>query len=79
MAAACKSCHARVIWVKTSKGKAMPIDAVPVENGNIVLEVKIETGEPIALYVDRKYGGAGPFYTSHFATCPNAAHHRRTA
>lgn len=27
----CKSCHARIIWFKTSAGKNMPVDADTVE------------------------------------------------
>lgn len=77
MATICKSCHAKVIWTTTYKGKTMPLDVMPVGNGNIVLEMNLN-GEPVATYVDRKrYGGAGPFYTSHFATCEFAAQHRK--
>lgn len=40
----CRSCGARVFWIKTVAGKNMPVD---------------------------------PDGTSHFATCPNAAKHRK--
>lgn len=40
----CRSCDARIFWIKTSSGKSMPVD----QDG-----------------------------ASHFATCPNAAQHRR--
>lgn len=45
-ASACRSCHARIFWIRTTAGKSMPVDT----DG-----------------------------TSHFATCPNAAKHRKTS
>ena len=61
----CRSCGAAIVWAKTTTGKSMPLDAEPVPDGNIVLHegVAYVTGTG-----DRK---------SHFATCPNAARHRR--
>lgn len=67
--ATCKSCKAAIIWCITGNGKKMPVDAKQNPAGNIVLE-----GEaPTAVYVDP---GTGT-HTSHFATCPNAAEHRK--
>jgi len=59
---ACFSCHAPVIWAKTEKGRAMPVDAAPVETGNI------ELAGGVAKYVP---AGTGR-YVSHFVTCPQA-------
>ena len=70
MTATCKSCGARIIWAITGNGKKMPVDAKPTDKGNIVLEGE----EPVAVYVDP---GTGT-HTSHFATCPNAAEHRKS-
>lgn len=66
MTSHCNSCGAEIIWAKTPAGKDMPLD------------VKGET-----LWIVE--GGAGQPSTcrpvqvrkSHFATCPNAAQHRR--
>ncbi len=68
----CRSCGAAILWCKTEKGKAMPVDAEPSENGNVML-----VGD-VAKYV--KPGETLPgiaLHLSHFATCPNAAHHRK--
>lgn len=60
----CSSCGAAIVWVETSSGKSMPLDAKPerrwVRAGR--------TGES-AHFAET--------YVSHFATCPNAAQHRR--
>ncbi len=58
---ACRSCGARIVWAKTSTGKAIPVDADPVEHGNIVLSSGgvAEVGP----------AGSGT-HVSHFATCP---------
>ncbi len=74
MSVNCNSCQARVMWIKTAAtGKPMPLDAEPNPNGSIVirdgLAHVLKTG---ALLVpgERRF-------TSHFATCPNAAGHRK--
>ena len=69
----CRSCDAPIIWARTAKGKSIPLDASPTSEGNIVLAVfnvahVLRSGESAA---------GRPTYTSHFATCPNAAEHRR--
>jgi hypothetical protein len=55
----------------TESGKRMPIDTTPSADGNLVL---IGMG---AHPVPAKW--TGDRYKSHFATCPNAAQHRRKA
>ena len=77
----CRSCGAEIIWIKTPSGKNMPCDAKPISfrldthNGDLLLvtpDGKVARGsfDPAA----EKIG-----YTSHFATCPNASQHRRSA
>jgi hypothetical protein len=65
----CKSCGARIIFVKTTTGSSMPLNAGMADNGNVV----IEGDPPIARVVA---AGAGMFI-SHFATCPGADAHRK--
>lgn len=60
--AACKSCGAPIVWVKSANGKVMPLDGKPEKR-------VIVTDEGIGCVVDT--------YTSHFSTCPNAAEHRK--
>lgn len=65
----CRSCKARIRWVKTEHGKQMPVDAEPVAGGNIELHdgvARIVSPNPLV----RRY-------ISHFATCPDARSHRK--
>lgn len=75
MASKCQSCGATITWAKTENGRAMPLDAAPVDNGNmqVVDGVAIIVGDLLSP------GDDGPRYVSHFATCPNSAAHRRRA
>lgn len=72
----CSSCHARILWATTEKSnKPIPLDPEPKVGGNIeIVGVSIarfvRTTEPV---------GDRLLYVSHFATCPNAAHHRKAA
>lgn len=75
----CKSCGADIVWVKTVAGKSIPLDAAPVADGNVALDSGGRAhvySNPAALFVV-DMAGDGPRYRSHFATCPNAAEHRR--
>ena len=61
----CKSCDAEIYWVKTKKGKAMPVDMDSVDqyytiHGKMPTEFRQEG-----------------ILTSHFATCPNANEFRQ--
>lgn len=71
-AATCKSCGAQIAWVVTESGKRMPLDYAPQQmlmSGSFVVDETFE-GNPVARSVKA-------VYISHFATCPNAASHRR--
>jgi hypothetical protein len=70
----CKSCGAAVFFVRTAGGKFMPLDKEPSDKGNILYDDAFGTCEVIANPV---HGNGVEFYTSHFATCPNAAQHRK--
>lgn len=80
----CRSCGAEIIWVLTQKGKRMPIDAEPREDGNIEI-VKRDPGEPpLVRYLTGSEDTLPGFdlpdrYVSHFATCPHADQHRKAA
>jgi hypothetical protein len=63
----CKSCGAEVIWALTSTGRPMPIDATPVEGGNLVLSLL--DGKRVVSVVA---AGPGLRHRPHFATCPDA-------
>lgn len=60
----CESCGAPLVWYRTKKGEPMPCNAdvkPHVQDGLL--------GPPEFGLIDAKY--------SHFATCPNAAQHRK--
>jgi hypothetical protein len=75
VSASCRSCGAPIVWAKTPRGKAMPLDATPAADGNIVLEE--DNAGAIAHVRTAAFGGVGVFHKSHFATCPNANQHRK--
>ena len=63
---ACRSCGAAIVWAHTAKGKAMPLDAKPRADGNVVLEDGVATVlGPLELLAAK-----GPRYMPHHATCP---------
>lgn len=80
MTASCRSCGAPIVFAVTERGKRIPIDAEPVENGNIALD---RLQEPPRAYVLKTATARemveGNLYVLHFSTCPNAAQHRRPA
>lgn len=87
----CRSCGEPIIWTITSNGKRMPIDAEPVvapQGFRIDEDVLDEAQqgfndddlrpgkELIATFTPQPAAGE-KVYLSHFATCPDAAAHRR--
>lgn len=71
----CSSCGAPIFWACLPSGKRAPFDADPVE-------AEAPVGCYAMLWRD---GGEPPWaihrpalWRSHFATCPNAAQHRKT-
>jgi hypothetical protein len=76
----CRSCHAELLWALTEKGRRIPLDPEPytgpVPSGLFVLRDR-EKLIPTAVAVPPSAFETEPLYRSHFATCPNAALHRR--
>ncbi len=71
MASFCRSCRAQVNWYKTTTGKNMPLDPEPHPDGNVYVDIVANVVSVVAK------GSRTPLYRSHFATCPDAAAHRR--
>ena len=68
----CRSCEAPILWAETAAGKSMPLDEKPDPNGTFVfVNGKTRRAEPLDVQLKR------PLYTSHFATCPEAAQWRK--
>jgi hypothetical protein len=74
--ARCRSCQAEIEWVLTERGKRMPVDIAPVDNGNLrVIGQAGDAGNivPVVSYVEVGDGDR----ISHFATCPQSDGWRR--
>ncbi len=75
--ARCGSCQAAVVWTVTEAGKALPVNELPIEGGNV------EVTADGALLTSRVLGPMeaslveGPLYLSHFVTCPQAGEWRK--
>jgi hypothetical protein len=75
----CRSCHARIRWAMTPQGKRIPVDAEPVENGNLALHVDVSL-DLVAVPVapgQTFIGDDGKRYVAHFATCDDPARWRK--
>ena len=66
---ACSSCKQRIIWAKTTTGKAIPLNPDPIVGGNLDLV------DGVARVVQPH--PAVKLYVSHFATCAQADAHRK--
>lgn len=63
----CRSCGAAVLWVTTTAGRLMPVDAEPVEGGNVEV-----LGNGTAVVHGQPELAPGDRYVAHFVTCPQA-------
>lgn len=69
--ARCRSCGAEIIWCRTSKGKAMPVDVNKRDDGNLIL-TDVD-GDTVVEYVPKGQGD----HVSHFVTCGQADQWRK--
>lgn len=70
VAARCQVCHAEIWWALTCSGKRIPIDTVPTDRGNVVIERR--SGDLVEVRVLGKNTPRPPdqpVYMPHFATC----------
>lgn len=75
----CRTCAARILWCVTESGRPMPVDFEPSDEGNIAITPQ-DDGTWLAVVagpLEQVEGASRIRRTSHFATCPNAAQHRR--
>jgi len=78
--AECQSCGAPILWGETKAGKKMPVDAEPSSAGTVLYRpmqggALLEFLTPLEAVAAVAEGQR--LRTSHFATCPHAAQHRR--
>jgi hypothetical protein len=70
----CRSCGAPLLWARTKRGRAIPLDPQERPDGNVAVTFTLDgDGTPLAQVVARGAGG----HVAHFDTCPHAAEHRR--
>jgi len=70
----CRSCKALIVWCKTQKGKSMPCDVSPADDGTFFLFRRADHIEAIHLKSSHPSAEAArargdKTYTSHFSTC----------
>jgi hypothetical protein len=72
MSAKCSSCGAEIIWAISDNGNRMPLDAKVEKRFTLTFgdSSDPEWNPPVAHLANT--------YISHFATCPNAAQHRKS-
>lgn len=74
----CASCNASIRWVTMGKsGKTMPLDAVPVPDGNTIIELLDDGGERAWVFGKDAAPENVHRFRSHFSTCEFAAQHRK--
>lgn len=78
IAGECEHCHEPLLWLTTSAGKRMPVDADPdPDRGNVV-----RTGAVAGVLGPSKASAARaagvPLWTHHVVTCPHADRWRST-
>jgi hypothetical protein len=67
----CKTCGAKIVWCKTTKGKIIPVDMYSLpESDKTLLIDRWRNGDDTPLIFNPQK------HTSHFATCPHASQHR---
>ncbi len=69
----CRTCGARIVWIRTKAGKNMPVDPQfvdykKVQNGKE--RIVLPSGEVVAGERCKAGEADGYGYISHFATCP---------
>jgi hypothetical protein len=81
--ASCASCGAPILWARTGSGKLIPLDADPVDNGNVELGA-FHSVQGVPDFRDAKVWGSAHRwpdgtrrYRSHFVNCPQAERWRR--
>ena len=65
----CKKCNAPILFKYTSKGALMPIDAAPIDDGNIIINAQGTVTVLTKALIAQGFAEGQPRYRSHFSTC----------
>ncbi|MEU5848960.1 hypothetical protein [Saccharopolyspora shandongensis] len=71
----CPDCDEPIVWATTAKGVSMPVDAEPVNGGNVLLSVGSRGVHAGVLGVNQAAGARDrgqPLYQHHRLSCPRA-------
>lgn len=77
----CESCRRLMLWAVTAKkGRRIPLDPEPVENGNITLSgVKpLIATTLVGFELELAQRQGDPLYIAHHATCPEGRKWRKS-
>ena len=75
----CRSCHAAIIWgVTEAKGLPMPMDALPSDDGNVIIVGKVGTAPLVRVLGQPSMLDDGERRMSHHATCPDGKSWKRS-
>lgn len=81
MSARCASCGEAIIWATTHAGRNMPLNATPSTEPTSLRAWRDDTGTVHVRDIDgigsTEIPADAPYAVSHFATCVNAAKHRK--
>lgn len=75
----CRSCGVAIKWIKTLKGKFMPVDEEPVSPDDIEVDCILVSEDGVVMSCAKAILGEPehPLYQSHFASCPDAKKWRK--
>lgn len=81
MPTVCETCKAPTRWAETDSGNWMMVDLRPSERGNLRLRERGTEAPGVSRLgtseAQRAREAGEDLYIAHFATCPDAAQHRR--
>lgn len=75
----CRRCGAQIRWVQSSNGRAMPIDPLPVPNGNLRLVPRHHWTEAVRVSDDYPARPTEDLYVHHAASCAAPSPRRKRA
>jgi hypothetical protein len=75
----CRSCKQRIWWVRTEAGNSMPVNPLPDNMGNVAVRHDPESGIDFGYVITeaRPIRAGEKQMMPHWATCPEAAKHRK--
>lgn len=75
----CSSCGASIVWTRTAKGRAMPVNAGSAGDQAGTLAIRRQGGELVCRVLRKGEDPLPGEYrgVAHWATCPTAGQHRK--